>query len=821
MSRATAPAGPLRTALATIPILAILVLVVVQGTGVMLHGQLLRAGESLFPGYSELRNDPEPPTCDPETIGRTESDTAGDPEGDAFLDDLFEEEAAPAAADGGGEGDFLDDLFGDESIGPSEAAIAAARQNCLATHAAYGDRVSRITGGVRAFRTLETSVASLVRWGNDHVRHILVLVILICGVVATGLRAHIALRPIRSVRDDRVSQTGQLLANVGLLFSSIIKYRIDQGSGLDIQHASLPILWMIGFGAMAMMNVRHLFKPLEDAEPGSGVGRPLLTIPLYTIMALSAVIHFFVIEQHLAGPAIYLQKLTENAKLYVQVGLYVWTGMILKRTRIARLFFDVVRPWKLPPELLAPLVVAGAAIPTAYSGASGIFVIAAGAVIYDELRRAGARRQLAIAATAMSGSLGVVLSPCLLVVVVAALNLEVTTGELYHWGWRVYGLSVVIFLIACIVSKREKFPSWLTGKLIRGAVTALIVVAGYLLVSFVAVALYRGLSDVPDDAIVGLLKLCVVLLFASLIVARVVGLGRAVVVLIAGVMVAFYLGVSGKGLEGMRDSFVGWVELFGLLILVFLAKSITLRPLKPYFYISAAVLGFYALALGTRLNEHTAPIILPILMLVLLFYDRRAARRASQHVEDAETESDEAVSRTDDDDIPAGFSIASIRSTDEATAHCGALLMLMGLSMSVGGVIERSNIMSAVPETFGSVWLAMGFLVLLLVFIGMIMDPYGAVILVSVTLAPIASNNGINPLHFWMVVLAAFELGYLTPPVALNQLLTRQVIRHEPEAEAEDAREPTFWRRYEGTLLPLTVMAFRLLIVGLVPLLYY
>ena len=31
-------------------------------------------------------------------------------------------------------------------------------------------------------------------------------------------------------------------------------------------------------------------------------------------------------------------------------------------------------------------------------------------------------------------------------------------------------------------------------------------------------------------------------------------------------------------------------------------------------------------------------------------------------------------------------------------------------------------------------------------------------------------------IHFWMVVLVTFELGYLTPPGNLNHLLTRQVV---------------------------------------------
>ena len=56
--------------------------------------------------------------------------------------------------------------------------------------------------------------------------------------------------------------------------------------------------------------------------------------------------------------------------------------------------------------MLAWLAVVLSALPTAYSGASGIFVIAAGAVIYEQLRDAGSTKRMALAATAMSGSLG-------------------------------------------------------------------------------------------------------------------------------------------------------------------------------------------------------------------------------------------------------------------------------------------------------------------------------------------------------------------------------------------------------------------------------
>ena len=69
------------------------------------------------------------------------------------------------------------------------------------------------------------------------------------------------------------------------------------------------------------------------------------------------------------------------------------------------------------------------------------------------------------------------------------------------------------------------------------------------------------------------------------------------------------------------------------------------------------------------------------------------------------------------------------------------------------------------------------------------------------------------------ITLAAL-LGYLLPPVALNRILTRQVIG---EAEYVLMRDEgtTFWSRHEGTLLPLIVMSTVLVIVSFVPFTMY
>src|SRR5690606_38693905 len=145
--------------------------------------------------------------------------------------------------------------------------------------------------------------------------------------------------------------------------------------------------------------------------------------------------------------------------------------------------------------------------------------------------------------------------------------------------------------------------------------------------------------------------------------------------------------------------------------------------------------------------------------------------------------------------------------TTETTGHIGALLMLMGLSVSLGGVIERAELMSYFPLMFDSVWMAMIALMLVLVVIGLIMDPYGAVILVSATIAGIAYKDGICPVAFWMVTLVALALGYLSPRVALNHSLTRQVVCEEEfRLATQETKDQIFWYRYALILLPLVTM---------------
>ena len=723
--------------LTALGIFGVLFCALLFGLGPSLSARLVLIGEGIWDGYAQdLRYDPDVPECDlqeleakletcPATNGPSGIDTDEDvdpfgDEPDPFADDgtdpfadedptdttpsevdPFEDEEDPFA-DNVDEADPFEGEADPFAAGPSApkvncVALSTLAERCSMRHAAYDDVQSRLTTGVKAYRSVELFFGAMAKF--PYWKHMLILLTLLGAISVTIRNEHISLREVENQTEHRISQTLQLTVHLLWLVSCWNDYRIQQESAAAADHAGIPILWCVGFAALALINVSHLVKRPEFAHPQQfSIGRILMTIPLFTYMGLIAGVWFLGLEGHSSGQAIYLHKFIQHPTIYLGIGLYIWAGMLFATTRVARLAFGLLTPWGLPIGVLAWLAVVLSAIPTAYSGASGIFVIAAGAVIFEQLRNAGASKRMALAATAMSGSLGVVLRPCLVVVLVAVLNKQVTTDELFAQGLWVFGLTAVLLLTAFLWRNPEPLrvdPEPRAKELFMGAVTSLLPYVGLVL--------------------------------------------------------------------------TGWLA--------------------------------YGFLLDMWVNEQTAALVLPGLLLAVVVWERVKVRPLLPEEPDQRSV------------MPT-----LIDATMESSIHIGALLVLMGASVALGGVVERAEIMSFFPQDLGGPVGAMTALVGLMVLVGMTMDALGAVVLVSVTLAKVAYDNGIDPVHFWMMVLVAFELGYLTPPVALNHLLARQVIG--PESNLED-EELGFWSDNEHLWLPMLVMGVALVLVAYVPFLWY
>lgn len=683
----------------SLPIFSLLLLTLIIGTGEMVHGQLLRLGESMFGDaahgvqYFMLRGDPTEPTCNPKLD----------------IDAEVQRQMSQAKPAGG---DDVDALFGDVKQDPEvlRKSLVSSTAECQLKHDIYQRIVGHLTPHVKAYRTLETSFFALFQLGTENRTLMLLLLVGIAAITTTLGHHHICIRPPHYKRDFKLQAIVMSVASAFLLYSSVRYYQISKGSGVELEHPIIYFLWMILFGSLMLINVVRIFGnggAAPDAPEGSWQ-HAVLSVPLFSQLALVSGIYFYA-HGHESGLAIQVNRLLDLPVIFLNLALFIWSGMLLKQSRIVDLFMNVVRPWRFSPELLTYIVLLAAALPTAYTGASGILVIAAGGIVYHEIRAVGGSRQFALAATAMSGSLGVVLRPCLLVVLIAAYNKQVTTNMLYHWGGYVFLLTSTLFFLASQLQRTK-----------------------------------RASIEAPAKAIPQMLRQAVHTL--------------------------------------------------------------------PYVAIVIVVIALYEYGFDTKLNEVTAPTIMPVIMLAVLVFDKWTTGRR-EHVGKHPHHSVHGTDRQE------GVEASVRAATNEAIGHIGALIMLMTISLAVGGVVERSEVMEMAPKTFPNIWLAMAFLVVTKVILGIFMDPFGAIILVSGTMAPIAYSNGIDPVHFWMMVLVAFELGYLMPPVALNQLLTRQVIGEEEILKADhEVRNQSFFRRYERWILPTVVMAVGLSIVAFGPL---
>ena len=147
-----------------LPTIAMLLLVLVIGTGEMIHGQLLRFGETFFGDKSQqvqyfmLRAEPVKPTCD------------------AHMNIDAEVNRRMAAQPAGG-GDAIDNLFADEALDANKLrqSLNDTLAQCQEKHAWYERAASHNTWAVKAYRTVETSFFGLFRFGSENRPMILLL----------------------------------------------------------------------------------------------------------------------------------------------------------------------------------------------------------------------------------------------------------------------------------------------------------------------------------------------------------------------------------------------------------------------------------------------------------------------------------------------------------------------------------------------------------------------------------------------------------------------------------------------------------------------
>ena len=148
--------------------------------------------------------------------------------------------------------------------------------------------------------------------------------------------------------------------------------------------------------------------------PLIGLGLLLLALfgaPLFTIIAASALLGYWHAEIDLAALAIEVYRLAEMPVL-LAIPLFTLAGYLLGESGAPRRLVNLSRAlfgWL--PGSLAGVALITCALFTAFTGASGVTIIALGALLYPALQQAGYDEDFNLGLITTSGSLGLLFAP--------------------------------------------------------------------------------------------------------------------------------------------------------------------------------------------------------------------------------------------------------------------------------------------------------------------------------------------------------------------------------------------------------------------------
>ena len=177
----------------------------------------------------------------------------------------------------------------------------------------------------------------------------------------------------------------------------------------------------------------------------------LFGMPLFAVILSLALVGFYSSGIDLSVIAIEIYRLT-NTPLLLALPLFTLAGYLLSHGNTSHRLVCLSRAFLgwMPGELVVVSLFA-CALFTAFTGATGITIVALGALLYPALKRDGYSKRFSLGLVTTSGSLGLLLPPSLpliiYAVIVQQMDLEhsVTITELFLAG--LYPSLLMIFFI--------------------------------------------------------------------------------------------------------------------------------------------------------------------------------------------------------------------------------------------------------------------------------------------------------------------------------------------------------------------------------------
>ncbi|HEX7047053.1 MAG TPA: TRAP transporter large permease subunit [Gammaproteobacteria bacterium] len=316
----------------------------------------------------------------------------------------------------------------------------------------------------------------------------------------------------------------------------------------------------------------------------------LIGMPLFAVIAGSAMWNFHAADIDLSVMGIEIYRIAEMPIL-LAIPLFTFAGYVLSESgapgRLVR-FTRAFLGWM--PGGLAIVALAACAFFTAFTGASGVTIIALGALLYPALNQAGYPERFNLGLITTSGSLGILFAPSLPLILYGVVAQQMSEGasisidDLFIAG-ILPGLLMVVMLSAYAlwVNRANRMP--LEGFDWRRAKAALRECAWEIPLPFVVLGgIYGGFFAVSEAAAITAIYVIVaeVFILGEISWRRLPGIVRQSMILVGGVLIILgvslastnfliYSGVPQKLFELIRgavESPLGFLLLLNVFLLV-------------------------------------------------------------------------------------------------------------------------------------------------------------------------------------------------------------------------------------------------------------
>jgi len=187
----------------------------------------------------------------------------------------------------------------------------------------------------------------------------------------------------------------------------------------------------------------------------------LLGAPLFSVIAAGALYGFYVADIDLMVIGIELYRIAETP-LLMALPLFTFTGYILSESNTSQRMLNLIQSmvgWM--PGGLIILAFIFSALFTAFTGASGVTIVALGALFYPAFIKAGYSDKFSLGMVTSSGSLGLLIAPSLPLILYGIiaqqmdLDVHFSINDLFIAGLLPAALMVIALSIYVIIKNRQ------------------------------------------------------------------------------------------------------------------------------------------------------------------------------------------------------------------------------------------------------------------------------------------------------------------------------------------------------------------------------